>query len=265
MTNINELVEQSLILETLPDRLKEIFKKDFIYNLNQFEEIQNRLYEIEKELNVEVIMKREKISKISAHIESTYDQSRHIIHMSFPMNFQIENKEQLEDFINTIFHEISHIITNKKIPEFLNKKTKEGLQKYNTLDYKPCDYDLNALIPEEMKNFLDYIFQIRELPNFAFSIAYSNMYKEHHSFNIQQLYDQNNKIINSFYIDKKLSIQSYNNWIDYLKGDTKILFKIQVAVFFLKTREYKNKLNSLLKLIIKYENKIKQIFDKIRN
>lgn len=167
-----------------------------------------------------------------------------IIHIYIP-----KKKEDLlnltdKDIISVFLHEFSHLITDKNIPQVVYIKNEPR----DTKLIPPPVENVNFVDSEEkIEKFLDYVFQIREMPNFALSFSFELVeYKR--TLNVDSIFDQNKK---HFQLNSD-DIRYYLN----LPENLKLLFQVQYFTNKVKKFNYLRKLMKLKKLIEKYRRRL---------
>ncbi len=176
------------------------------------------------------------------------------IEILFPKNITSFNQINQKHLIHVLLHEFSHFITDAKIPKLITVKHQSKQQ----LAQQLVPPSQNIMFNDNFKNVkqkLDYVLHIRELPNFAFSIAVSmHFYKKPNSF------EENKIVVDQYFMDHK-QIQR-NGYYALLRGDIKELYEIQHFVRYVKEinnkqyLKYSRKLIKFRKLIKKYYRRL---------
>ncbi len=176
------------------------------------------------------------------------------IEILFPNNISSFEQVNQKHLITILLHEFSHYITDTKIPNLINVKN----QKEQSLAQQLVPPAQNIMFNDNFKNVqqkLDYVLHIRELPNFAFSIAVSMIfYKKPNS-------TKENKVAIDQYFTNKNNFER-NNYYALLRGDIKELFEIQYFVRYVKEIN-KNMYPKYLKKVKRFENLIKKYYRRL--
>jgi hypothetical protein len=181
-----------------------------------------------------------------------------IIQIVIPKNYEMLDSNNFKNqFIRTLLHELSHYLTQDKIPDYIYIKRRVSKSNNikdrikNKLKYPP-DSNINWIADHnQVIKFLEYIFQIKELANFAltFSLSFHD--------NKYSLSDLNNFLLDNKYIISRNNLPEitkyYNTIFDV---DLQLLFQIQYFVKYLSKSKYQQQLIKLQKLIKKYYKRL---------
>jgi len=148
-----------------------------------------------------------------------------------PKNYDII---RVKDIFPILLHELSHKLTNDRLPKFFNVKSKTEKNvvrqienRYLSAPVKNISFDNPDV--DLIKEFLNYIFQKREIVNFAVTFAIDFRYN---NIDWETIYQDNNLIIMK-YIKKEITLSELINYFNQLTidGDNlKLLFQIQYFV-----------------------------------
>ena len=159
------------------------------------------------------------------------------------INIYLHSNATYGDVLQVFLHEFSHFVTDHKLP-ILVKFKKPSFGNVLFTDNK-----------DNIRNFLDYIFQLRELPNFALSFAF-DIFLYYQKDNTNSIIKKNKNIIDNH----NSRDQEFTYYFMSLSKDIKLLFQIQYFIKIVKKSEYLRKFIRMKKLIEKYRRRIKQYF-----
>ena len=161
------------------------------------------------------------------------------------------------EVINTLLHEFSHcIILNiikKLTPEI---KRNRFVEKFSSTIGDNSYFDINHVSKENSLSFLNYVFDIKERPIWAFSIAFSQFF-HNKGYSIYKLVEANSKHILG-YEQGYINAQILNKYISNLVDDTLCLFEIQYSVYVMDSQRWRNKFESFINLIEKYRKRLEK-------
>lgn len=250
MLSINILFENNtlVIQETLIDNLFNYIDVDIIKNeigVNDFiklkQEFKNTFH-----INIEFRLNEDSNDKT---VNGKFIRPNTII-LYLPVKESDRIKIKNSEIINVFLHEFSHFITDNKLPELVKIKTKKSNFKYNKLLPPPVN---NVIFEEDdiekIKYYLDYIFQLSEMPNFALSIALSIL-DFYHTKDTKQIFVDNKNII------EQNNNQVRDEYYWFLKGNIKLLFQVQYFVSKMKSKFYIQRLIKFRDLIEKYRRRM---------
>lgn len=256
MLSINNLYQDQEIIslqETLVDLmfdyiqdkkilLDNILDKDLIYFKNS----------INKSFQINLIYKRTSKNYLHARFIKP-----DIIEIFLPNNYHnISGNELLQVFL----HELSHHFTSQRVPDYINKRIK--LNKNQTITQKlenklihppGSNIPWNSNDLKLIKQYLGYIYQSKELANFALSFAISFIELKQ---DINRFFNDNSTIIKRT-LDNKLTLSQLIGYYQTISQEQlRLLFQIHYFTYYLKESKYQRKLIQLKKLIKKYYRRL---------
>ena len=163
-----------------------------------------------------------------------------------------------KDLLRVFLHELSHYFTYSRVPNDLivrRNKDNSSIQNRvrNRLLFPPSkDVSWNEKDLDLVRKFLDYIFQINELPNFAlsFSLGFIDSKED-----IDLFFNDNLVIINKYLQNDNKEM--FYKWYDcILDNDLRLLFQIHYFVKYLGESKYQRQLIKLKKIIKKYYRRL---------
>ncbi len=264
------MIDLELVNETIVDHLFNIFEKNTsnIYS-QDFEDQINKTFDNN---NIRVESELYSGQKVQANTELFDGKERkiYIIKLLIPQNSKRTDQELNDEITRTLIHEISHILTHYKIPDFVDKRFPGSLynivQKFNTEKIRKYTYNLQNYKLSDLNNYLEYVFHIREKSSFALSIALSCYFDDiRYHRTPEQLYVGDKEIVES-YLNNRISFYTLNNYINQTHiGDTIELFLMQFAARALKKSDrtykvYLSQLESFVALCGKYWKRLDKLF-----
>ena len=163
-----------------------------------------------------------------------------------------------KDLLRVFLHELSHYFTHSRVPNDLivrRNKDNSSIQNRvrNRLLFPPSkDVSWNEKDLDLVRKFLDYIFQINELPNFAlsFSLGFIDSKED-----VDLFFNDNLVIINKYLQNDNKEM--FYKWYDcILDNDLRLLFQIHYFVKYLGEAKYQRQLIKLKKIIKKYYRRL---------
>jgi len=159
-------------------------------------------------------------------------------------------KIKSKDLVNVFLHEFTHMLTYKKIPKLVTVNDKSFKK---TLIPPPFDTINFEDSKDKIKPLLDYIFQLREMPNFAFSIGFDLI--NYTKLTTEELYQKNRFIIKQ---EKEYNqIFERNQYYYNLSLNLKTFFELQYFTNKYHKLEYSRKFIKMRKMIEKYRRRLK--------
>lgn len=244
--------QQLILQETLVDRFFEeipkrfenrrIFDEKFFFDLTDY---------FEKQFNIHLQYEQDDIKVL----EGRFDRPN-ILVLVLPKNLTYRNKITNNDFINVIFHELTHLLTDNVIKLNLVKTKKSASGRIVDEIYPPSKDSVyfDDTDQSKIKQFLKYYLQPREMPNWAFTIAFSMYLKYDKSETTQSKIDNNYRIIRA---NNKDELKAYY----YLLRDVSFQTLFQIQYFITKVKNAKdrkmfyNDFLRFVKLIDKYRSR----------
>ena len=150
------------------------------------------------------------------------------------------------DLINVFLHEFSHMITDKKIPKLVTVNGQPFKTKLIPPPFEDINFEDNK---EKIKPLLDYIYQLREMPNFAFSIGFDLI--NYTKFTTEEIYQKNRAII------KQNNRLERNIYYYNLSINLKTFFELQYFTNKVYRSNYARKFIKMRKMIEKYRRRLK--------
>jgi hypothetical protein len=217
-------------------------------------------------LDKELIIFKNKVNnlfKIKIIYEQTNDNTLNTIFIKpniIKILIPINNLNNItgKDILRVFLHELSHYFTHSRVPEYLiinkNKNTIQNRIKNRLLFPPSTNVSWNEKDLNLVRKFLDYIFQINELPNFALSFSLGFIDTKD---NIDLFFSDNLFMINKYLKDNNSNSREFFKWYDnILDNDLRLLFQIQYFVKYLNESKYQRQLIKLKKLIKKYYKRL---------
>jgi len=164
-----------------------------------------------------------------------------------PKNQKDVDKISNKELINVFLHEFSHMITDRKIPSLITYNGKPIKSRLLPPPFGQINFEDNK---DKIKPLLDYMFQLREMPNFAFSIGFDLI--NYTKLTTEELYQKNRFIIKQEKETVERDIYYYN-----LVDSLKTFFELQYFTNKYHKLEYSRKFIKMRKMIEKYRRRLK--------
>jgi len=255
------LSNHEVLNETLVDRIFEKFenpKIDNYYNdqfLNEFSNVA-RKHNIEVEFRADDPYRTTVEGKTELNLNPKYS-TKYILVLYVPQIQHDTGEKTFRETVNVLLHEFSRSIITDIIKKLTpNVKNIRVVERFTATVGLPIHFDINKVTKENSLAFLNYIFDIKERPIWAFSIAYSQFY-HNKGYSIRKLVDINNKYIFG-HRQGHIDFQALNNYIQTLKDDTLCLFEIQYTIYIIDSQRWRNKFESFINLIEKYRKRLEK-------
>jgi len=238
-----------LMFDYIQDRnilLNNIIDKDLLYFKNS----------INKTFQINIVYKQTSKNYIHAQFIKP-----DIIEIFLPNNYiEMDGNHLGNQLLHVFFHELSHYFTSQRVPDYIIKRIKIDknqtiIEKLaNNFKYPPgSEIPWNSKDLNLVKQYLDYIFQSKELANFALSFAISFIETKE---DINNFFDNNRAIIKRV-LEKKLTLTQLIEYYRTISSNQlRLLFQIHYFVYYLKESKYQRKIIQLKKLILKYYRRL---------
>ena len=173
-----------------------------------------------------------------------------IIIITLPNHKEDILKLKSKDIINVFLHEFTHMLTYEKIPKLVTVNGKPIKTKLIPPPFNDINFEDNK---DKIKPLLDYVFQLREMPNFAFSIGFDliNYTKQ----TTDELYQKNKSIIKQE--KENNGIFNRNQYYYNLSFNLKTFFELQYFTGKIHKFDYSRKFIKMRKMIEKYRRRLK--------
>ena len=256
-----------LLNETLIDNLFDIFDKNLgnIYS----QEFINKLNEYFEKENITIEFIKKDVPAISGKALQLTDNKGYKIKIFIPLNVDDSYEYSEKIVLRTIIHEITHILTEYKIPDFAIIKFPGSIfntyQRFSTKNIKNHTYNVLTYKLSDLEKYLEYVLHIREKSSFATSVALSCYFDlAGPKRNPKDLFNSNFQVIKE-YLNNQISYYTITRHMSQIDGDALELFLIQFAVAALRKngkiyKIYQYQMNHFLKLCIKYWNRLNKLF-----
>lgn len=219
--------------------LDNILDKDLV-------EFKNKIGET---FNINIIYK--KGQNLSAQFEKP-----NIIVIYLPRNYNNITGNQL---LRVFLHELSHYFTSQRVPDYLIKHKKINNQTItqrldNRLKHPPSqNVPWDAKDVNLVNSYLNYVYQSKELPNFALTFALAFLENEEE---IDNFFKDNHTMIKKRIEDKITINQLVEFYALIPDNDLRLLFQIHYFTYYVKNPSFQRKLIELKKLIRKYYRRL---------
>lgn len=260
-------IDLEIINETLIDKLFDVFEKDLGHIYSQ--EFIDKLNEYLKDENITISFHKTEKTSVFANVESNKENTGYDIYINIPIKTNRTDEQIDQDVLRTMIHEVTHILTNYKIPDFALQKfpnsTFNVYRRLTTRNVVNHTYDIRTYKLIDLEKYLDYVLHIREKSSFATTVALSCYFDlSGPKRNPRDLFNSNFQIIKE-YLENRISYYTLNNHMSQIDGDAIELFLMQFAVMALRKngkiyKLYQYQLTSFLKLCIKYWKRLNKLF-----
>jgi len=247
----NKETHQLVLQETLVDKFfeeipkrfenRKIFDEKFFFDLTEY---------FEKQFGIHLKYEQDDIKVL----EGRFDRPN-ILVLILPKKLSYRNKITNSDFINVIFHELTHLLTDDAIKSNLVSINKSASGRIIDKLYPPePSVYFDDTDQSKIEQFLKYYLQPKEVANWAFTIAFSMYLKYNKSETTQSKIDSNYKVI------KLSNKDEFNTYYHSLKDVAfQLLFQIQYFITKIKNSHnrklFYNDFLRLVKLIDKYRSR----------
>jgi len=244
--------QQLILQETLVDKFfeeipkrfenRKIFDENFFFDLTEY---------FERQFNIHLQYEQDEVKVL----EGRFDRPNTLV-LILPKDLAYRNKITNNDFINVIFHELTHLLTDNAIKSNLVKIKKSTSGRIVDEIYPPLKDSVyfDDIDQSKIKQFLKYYLQPKEMANWAFIIAFSMYLKYDKLETTQSKIDNNYEVIRANDKDK---FDAYY----YLLRDVGFQTLFQIQYFITKVKSSKdrklfyNDFLRFVKLIDKYRSR----------
>jgi len=241
------ILQETLVdkfFEEIPKRFenRKIFDENFFFDLTEY---------FERQFNIHLQYEQDEVKVL----EGRFDRPNTLV-LILPKDLAYRNKITNNDFINVIFHELTHLLTDNAIKSNLVKIKKSTSGRIVDEIYPPLKDSVyfDDIDQSKIKQFLKYYLQPKEMANWAFIIAFSMYLKYDKLETTQSKIDNNYEVIRANDKDK---FDAYY----YLLRDVGFQTLFQIQYFITKVKSSKdrklfyNDFLRFVKLIDKYRSR----------
>ena len=251
----NQLVLHETLVDKFFEELPKKFENQDVFDEKFFLELS---YYFETRMGVHLEYEQDNVKVL----DGRFDRPDTIV-LVFPKNLVYRNKITDKDFMNVLFHELTHFLIDEQFRPRLTEIKQSGKRR-NIIDafQLPPLADVHFESSDQTKivKFLRYYLQPRERSNWAFSIAFSMYLKYKINETTKSLVDKNSEIIRDYNLnpsDKKYEFDSHYYVLKEI--GLRVLFEIQYFITKVKSsserKTFYNDFLRLVKLIDKYRSR----------
>jgi hypothetical protein len=258
MISLSNLFKQEIITETIVDYMFDSLQAHIIDN--NIEQALKDIEDFAAKLHIRILDKIN--NNIPERIRAQTKSFGPIAQITILRNKNV--KVNSKEYFLVLIHELAHAVF---IICFSFKISEEA---YNHLtlpitvmEASKLDYN-NMTITNSLK-YLQYIFDFREWTPMAFTVAYGSYQLD----NFEDIVKNNQVVIDKFLSDKS-NIDIVKTLVETQGEFFSVLFNVQLAMYFLRDKskeymKYKTKVAKFIKLVIKYQSRLKKLMNEVKS